>query len=88
MKFFLLTAILSCIFPISYALANHGPGTSGGGNLTESGETLAEQRFTFSIREDYTNYDNVSRERAEENALKLGEFRLTAMPVIIWCWFR
>ena len=34
------------------ARANHGPGASGGGNATVSGETLKPGRFEISLRED------------------------------------
>ncbi len=58
----------------SRAYANHGPGTSGGGVSTESGETLTKDTFTFSIREDYTNYEDLSQAEIDSRAVKAGEF--------------
>jgi hypothetical protein len=54
--------------------ANHGPGTSGGGSATVSGETLAQGRFELSLRVDYTNFEDISRAEAERRALRSGEF--------------
>src|SRR4051812_42991617 len=56
------------------ALANHGPGTSGGGSSTASGETLKQGKFELSLRDDYTQFENVSRAEAERRALRSGEF--------------
>jgi hypothetical protein len=58
----------------SRALANHGPGTSGGGSATASGETLKKGTFDLSLREDYTQFQDISRAEAERRALKAGEF--------------
>jgi hypothetical protein len=66
-------ALAVCTFA-SLSLANHGPGTSGGGSATASGETLKQGKFDFSFREDYTQFENVSRSGAERRALKSGEF--------------
>jgi hypothetical protein len=54
--------------------ANHGPGTSGGGSATASGETLKRGKFELAFREDYTQFEDVSRAQAERRALKAGEF--------------
>lgn len=54
--------------------ANHGPGTSGGGSATASGETLKQGAFDLSIREDYTQFEDVSRAEAERRATRAGEF--------------
>jgi hypothetical protein len=63
------------MFPLSHhALANHGPGTSGGGSATASGETLKAGRFELSLREDYTKFRKVNAEQAESIALESGEF--------------
>jgi hypothetical protein len=56
------------------ALANHGPGTSGGGSATASGETLRARHFELSLREDYTQFEDISRQEAERRALNSGEF--------------
>lgn len=74
---FIKSVLISSILALSIssiAIANHGPGTSGGGSSTESGETLKEGQFAFSLREAYTNYDHVHRAEAEERASKSGEF--------------
>jgi hypothetical protein len=54
--------------------ANHGPGTSGGGSSTASGETLKQGRFDLSLREDFTQFEDVSTAGAERRALRSGEF--------------
>ena len=56
------------------ASANHGPGTSGGGSATISGETLQQGKFDLSLRNDYTKFEDVSRQGAERRAEKSGEF--------------
>ena len=56
------------------ALANHGPGTSGGGSATISGETLRAGSFDVSIRFDGTWFENISRAEAEQKASESGEF--------------
>lgn len=66
-----LAAIITLPFQ---AFANHGPATTGGGSSTVSGETLKEGGFVFSLDESYTNFENISRERAEQKAIKSGEF--------------
>ena len=55
-------------------LANHGPGTSGGGSSTASGETLRAGGFDLSLRTDVTWFENVSRAEAEARAIQSGEF--------------
>lgn len=67
--------ILLCILlRASSALANHGPGTSGGGSATASGETLKPGQFDLSLRVDYTKFEDISREEAERHALRSGGF--------------
>jgi len=56
------------------AFANHGPGTSGGGSSTISGETLAEGKLDLSLRTDYTKFESVSRDGAERRAAEAGGF--------------
>ena len=60
--------------PVAAPFFNHGPGTSGGGSATESGETLARGRWSFQLRSDWTEFDHVSREEAEAKAIEAGEF--------------
>jgi hypothetical protein len=59
---------------IPTTFANHGPGTSGGGSSTASGETLKQGGFDLSVREDYTQFQDISREGAERRALQSGGF--------------
>jgi len=53
---------------------NHGPGTSGGGSQTLSGETLKEGHWAFSWRSDFTDFQRFSAAQAEANALAHGGF--------------
>jgi hypothetical protein len=69
-KWFCLIVLLIA----STALANHGPGTSGGGSATASGETLKAGQFDLSLREDYTNFENISQAKAEHEATLHGGF--------------
>lgn len=56
------------------ALAHHGPGTSGGGSATISGETLKAGVWDLDFREDYTHFQHIDREQAEAHASTAGEF--------------
>jgi hypothetical protein len=56
------------------ALANHGPGASGGGSATISGETLKEGHFELSLREDYSQFEHFSRTAAAGRAESGGDF--------------
>jgi hypothetical protein len=56
------------------ALANHGPGTSGGGSSTASGETLKAGVFDVSVRTDYTEFEPISEAEAIQRALASGSF--------------
>jgi len=69
-----LTPILPLVLAAGEALANHGPGTSGGGSSTVSGETLRAGGFDLSLRTDATWFESVSRTEAEAHALQSGEF--------------
>jgi hypothetical protein len=62
------------LFFISTAFANHGPGTSGGGSSTISGETLKQGQFSLDLRFDYTEFEHISRAEAERRALESGGF--------------
>jgi hypothetical protein len=78
----LLAALLAAL-PTSALFANHGPGTSGGGSATASGETLKEGHFDLSLREDYTQFEDINAEHAERIALKSGEFDALRSAFII-----
>lgn len=62
------------LHPAAAIFANHGPGTSGGGSSTASGETLRPGGFDLSLREDYTRFEKIDRAGAERRALQSGEF--------------
>src|SRR4051794_1147525 len=66
--------IVAFTFITSDAFANHGPGTSGGGSATASGETLKPGQFDLSLRVDYTKFEHISRAGAERQALRSDEF--------------
>jgi Putative MetA-pathway of phenol degradation len=70
---FLISAVVMFTVP-GFAFANHGPGTTGGGANTQSGETVKEGEFIFSLDENYTNYEDVSRQEAEARAARSGGF--------------
>ena len=73
-KIFALSLIVMLGLIPQAAVANHGPGTTGGGATTQSGETIKEDRFIFSLDETYTNYENITRSEAEQRAGSAGEF--------------
>jgi hypothetical protein len=60
--------------PLRELLANHGPGTSGGGSSTASGETLKAGAFDLSLRFDETEFEDLSRQDAAQRATKSGDF--------------
>src|SRR3954470_17585055 len=66
-----LICALACA---SIARANHGPGASGGGSATASGETLKPGRFELSIREDYSQFEHFSKTAAIQRANEGGDF--------------
>ncbi len=55
------------------ARADHGPGTSGGGTSTPSGETLKPGMFSVDLRFDYTEFENVTTPEIEARAQKADE---------------
>lgn len=56
--------------------ADHGPGTSGGGASTQSGETLKPGKFSVELRTEYTEFENLSAEKIEANTAKADGFDL------------
>ena len=56
------------------AHANHGPGASGGGSSTISGETLKEKQWELSLREDFTQFQHFDQTAAEGRAAVGGDF--------------
>src|SRR6476620_9166878 len=67
-------ALAALLFSCTPLLANHGPGTSGGGSATVSGETLQQGKWDLALREDYTNFQNIDIDHAERLAAKHGGF--------------
>jgi len=55
-------------------LWNHGPGTSGGGSVTVPGETLPQGTWSFELRSEWTQFEEVSVAEAEQHALEHGHF--------------
>jgi hypothetical protein len=53
-------------------LADHGPGTSGGGSATQSAETLKPGKFSFELREDFTEFEHLSAAEIDAKALNAG----------------
>jgi len=55
-------------------MANHGPGTSGGGSSTASGETMKQGGAEVTFRLDYTQFEDITNSEAARLARKAGEF--------------
>lgn len=60
--------------PVALPRYNHGPGTSGGGSLTSSAETLRAGRWSLELRSDWTEFERTSVAEAEAAAIAAGEF--------------
>jgi hypothetical protein len=73
-SFAFIGAAIGALCVASSVFANHGPGASGGGVNTISGETLAPGRFEISLREDYTEFEHFTKQQALDRAGKGGEF--------------
>jgi hypothetical protein len=56
------------------ALANHGPGASGGGSSTISGETLKPGHWELSLREDFSQFQHFTRAEAAAVAARHDDF--------------
>jgi hypothetical protein len=69
-----VTFAIGCLLAAPAARANHGPGASGGGSSTISGETLPQGKFELSIREDFAQFEHFSTFAAENRARKGGDF--------------
>lgn len=67
-----VTAGCVCLAPV--ARANHGPGTAGGGTTTQSGETLKPGKFSVDIRQDYTEFENVTPAEIQRRTIRGGGF--------------
>src|SRR4051812_43116148 len=62
------------LFFCASAFANHGPGTSGGGSATSSGETMKQGGAEVTFRLDYTQFEDITKTEAARLARKGGEF--------------
>src|SRR5262249_17272298 len=56
------------------AYANHGPGASGGGSNVISGETLKQNKWEVSLREDFTPFDEYNAAQAAKVAQHSDDF--------------
>ncbi len=56
---------------LAAAVPDHGPGTSGGGLSTQSGETLLPGKLTLSWRQDYTQYERLSSDDIQKRTYKV-----------------
>src|SRR5436853_4349216 len=61
-------------FSAATVLANHGPGASGGGSSTLSGETLKLGKFELSLREDFSQFEKFGTAGAAARARSGGDF--------------
>ena len=80
----LTAAIVAVIFisQIPICHADHGPGTSGGGLLTQSAETLKPGKFTADVRADFTEFEQVSLGASQEKAARAGSFDILDRSLI------
>jgi hypothetical protein len=68
--------IVACLILASVpsAHANHGPGASGGGSATMSGETMKLGHYELTLREDYAQFEPFNFEQASARARRAGDF--------------
>lgn len=71
--FFPLTILL---FSTHFSFADHGPGTSGGGASTLSGETLKPGKFSLDTRWDFTEFRTLSASDTARKTQKAGSIDL------------
>src|SRR4051812_8167032 len=67
-------AFCAALMAASAARANHGPGASGGGTNTQSGETLPPGKLALSLREDYSQFEHFTAQAAAGRAALGGDF--------------
>lgn len=73
----MLTRIAVCTSVCAFAIvaaADHGPGTSGGGSTTQSGETLNKGQWVFESRADYAEFERLSDVQIEARAMAVEHF--------------
>jgi len=51
---------------------DHGPGTSGGGLLTQSGEVLKPGAYSVSFRVDYTNFQKLNETQIQDKTMSMA----------------
>ena len=68
-----LGVVASVVFAAG-ARGNHGPGASGGGNATISGETLKPGSYELTLREDFAAFQPFNFNQAAERARHGGDF--------------
>ena len=78
--FSLLITTLSCA--AGSALADHGPGTSGGGTSTQSAETLKPGQFSIETRVEATEFEHRSASEIARTAAGTGHFELLDRTVL------
>src|SRR3954464_9212868 len=66
--------LLTLPFAAPPARANHGPGASGGGSSTVSGEVLKPGAWELALRENYSQFEHFSRSAAIARAEEGGDF--------------
>lgn len=66
------------------ARADHGPGTSGGGVMTQSGETLKPGDVAIGVRWDFTSFDNLSAADIRDQTLDVDADDHIHFDVLRW----
>lgn len=69
-----LLLFVAIVLTAQHALANHGPGASGGGSATISGETLKQGGYELTLREDFAAFQPFNSSQAAERARRGGDF--------------
>ena len=69
-------------FGIGSAVADHGPGTSGGGTSTPSAETLKPGQFSIETRVEATEFEHLSASEIARSAAATGHFDLLDRTVL------
>ncbi len=72
---FFIIALVSTL-ALQTARADHGPGTSGGGASTLSGETLKPGKFSADVRWDFTEFKDLSADEVARKAERAGSIDL------------
>ncbi|MDB6053852.1 MAG: hypothetical protein JWN25_1375 [Verrucomicrobiales bacterium] len=68
--------ICSLLTAANSSYADHGPGTSGGGSATQSGETMKPGKFAVELREDFTEFEHLSNAEIVSKAFRAGDIDL------------